>query len=464
MAEETSNSNLSERLSDLGGDVQKREAGSNFKFALGGAVTAALLGGGAYLGMMLSDNSGAPAPTRETSRITGFAEDNAGMAAPAQPARQEPIVQRELIQDPEQQKALEDLQAKLAALNDQLDAQAGENDRAAKDALEELRDAMAANMEALEKKLENDLDAANAEKTKLSNDLQAAQAKAEADRQAWQAQQRALENQLRVAQNTTQRAEPTAEELEQQRLEDERREQLRLAAEQQQARVSSGLLAFKGAGASSSDAATRDLSARESFVASAAKQVAVSVSTKIALPEITVVQGTIIQAALETAIDSSLPGTLRAVVAEDVHSFDGRNILIPQGSKLFGEYQSDLTIADSRILVAWNRVVTPEGRTAVISSYGGDDLGRSGTTGQVHRHFLQRFGTAAMISIIGAAPTLAASRVDNTAAQDALENVGNDLSRQTASVIGEHLSIPPTIRVDQGARIAVILDRDLVMP
>lgn len=465
MAEEKKNeTQLSERLSELGGGGRSHEARSNLKSAAAGAALAALVGGGIYLGTMLPGQDSDKTPIRETSRVDGFAQDSAAMAAPERPAAKPPIIQTEFVPDPEQQRALDELHRKMTALTAQLDAQASEKDRAAQQALDELRTSLAANIEGLQKQLEDDRNAATKEQDRLSNALKTAQDKATAERHSWEVERRALENRLAAAQNAFQNAGPSPEELDAQRREAERLRRMQQAEEQYMARVNSGMIAFKGADAANADAATREMSGRESFVASSAKPVAVSVSTKIAQPSITVVQGTIIQAALETAIDSSLPGTLRAIVSEDVHSFDGRNILIPQGSKLFGEYQADLTIADSRILVAWNRVVTPEGRTAVISSYGADDLGRSGTTGHVHRHFMQRFGAAAMISIIGAAPTLAASNVQNSTARDTLENIGNDLSRQTGSVIGDYLSIPPTIRVDQGARIAVILDRDVVLP
>jgi type IV secretion system protein VirB10 len=119
-------------------------------------------------------------------------------------------------------------------------------------------------------------------------------------------------------------------------------------------------------------------------------------------PGNTVVQGTMIQAVTETALDSTLPGAIRAIVSEDVHSFDGTRVLIPRGARLVGRYRSDVALAQSRVMVAWDRIILPDNQTVEISAFGGDELGRTGTTGFVDTRFAQRFGSAALISLIGA--------------------------------------------------------------
>ena len=124
----------------------------------------------------------------------------------------------------------------------------------------------------------------------------------------------------------------------------------------------------------------------------------------------TVIQGTVIQAAMETAIDSSLPGAIRAVVSEDVHSFDGTRVLIPRGSKLIGRYNSQVEPTQRRLMIAWDRIITPDSQSVTISAYGADELGRSGTTGHIDRRLGTRFGSAALVSIISALPAAAARR------------------------------------------------------
>jgi type IV secretion system protein VirB10 len=130
----------------------------------------------------------------------------------------------------------------------------------------------------------------------------------------------------------------------------------------------------------------------------------------IADPAHTVMQGTLIEAALETAISTDLAGNVSAIVSHDVWSFDMSRVLIPRGSKLYGRYDSEVDAGQRRVLIAWDRMVTTDGQSVTLAAYGTDRIGRSGLPGTVRNHFLQRFGTAALISLIGAVPTLAADK------------------------------------------------------
>ena len=117
-----------------------------------------------------------------------------------------------------------------------------------------------------------------------------------------------------------------------------------------------------------------------------------------------------IPAVLETAMNSDLPGFVRAVVSRDVRGFDGNSVLIPRGSRLVGEYRSGLSQGASRILVIWTRVLRPDGASVQIGSPGGDPLGRAGQEGKVHSHFFRQFASAILLSVINA-------EVSNLAAQ-----------------------------------------------
>lgn len=235
------------------------------------------------------------------------------------------------------------------------------------------------------------------------------------------------------------------------------------AAAFERARILSPTIAFGGAGAGQTDGALADRTFGEvtDFVLNGALPVQVTQAEVIANPSSTVVQGTMIQAVTETALDSSLPGQIRAIISEDVHAFDGSRVLIPRGSRLIGRYRSGIDVAQRRVTIAWDRIVLPSNQTVVISSFGGDELGRSGVGGFVDTRFDERFGSAALISLISAAPGAAAGQVNDDDAADVLEDVGDDLADSTDSVIGEYLSIGPVIYVDQGSRITVMVDRDL---
>ncbi|WP_224826691.1 TrbI/VirB10 family protein [Cognatishimia sp. MH4019] len=178
-------------------------------------------------------------------------------------------------------------------------------------------------------------------------------------------------------------------------------------------------------------------------------------ATQMIRPDQTLSQGTVIQAALQTAINSDLRGNVTATVSEPVYAFSGDTILIPRGSRLFGRYRSGLAINQKRILIEWGRILTPDGTSMQIASIGADTLGRAGLTGVVDTKFDERFGGAALISLIGAG---------NAAASDtAIADVGSDLEAASRSVIADQLSLSPTIYVDQGASVTVIVDRDIAV-
>jgi len=232
----------------------------------------------------------------------------------------------------------------------------------------------------------------------------------------------------------------------------------------QERRIASSVIAFGGA--SSGDSAAGELADRTfgdvtDFVLNGALPSQVTQAEVIANPSNTVIQGTMIQAVMETALDSSLPGQVRAIISEDVYSYDGTRLMIPRGSRLIGRYRSGIEIAQRRVTIAWDRIILPTDQTIRISSFGGDELGRSGVTGFVDTRFDERFGSAALISVISATPSAAAAQIEDATTAEILEGVGNNFADATDSVIGEYLSIGPVIYVNQGARVTVMVDRDL---
>ena len=165
-------------------------------------------------------------------------------------------------------------------------------------------------------------------------------------------------------------------------------------------------------------------------------------------------QGTLIPAVLETAINSDLPGAARAVVSQDVRGFDGAQILIPKGSKLFGQYRSGVAYAQTRAFVIWSRILTPDGVSIEIGSPSTDPLGRGGLAGQTDTHFTERFGGAILLSILNTAVAAASPRNSNTAITIGAADTASRLTPQTQTV-------PVTIKVKQGTPLQVLLTRDL---
>jgi type IV secretory pathway VirB10-like protein len=200
-----------------------------------------------------------------------------------------------------------------------------------------------------------------------------------------------------------------------------------------------------------------DLSAEDRFADRvAAAENAPARAVRIANSSYTVPQGAIIAGVLETAINSDLPGYVRAVVSRDVMGFDGRLVLIPSGSRLIGQYRSGLTAGQSRAFIVWTRLTRPDGVTISLGSPVTDPLGRAGLGGKVDSHFLKRFGSAILLSVVQSGLGL-------------LQRGGNDVIVRTAddakSVAGialqRDINIPPTVKVAQGTAIRIFTARDL---
>ena len=349
------------------------------------------------------------------------------------------------------------LQAQIEELRDAPDTDAGA-DSAAAEAIDALTARIAALQDASEnaqEQFQTELAARDRELQQLRMDLDLA--RLEANKPA-PAPLGPTDEELRAREDERMRREEEARRLAelQRRAEEERAFQER--------RISSPVIAFGGTGganAGETELTERTFGEVTDFVLNGALPSAITQAEVIANPSNTVIQGTMIQAVMETALDSSLPGQTRAIISEDVFSYDGSRLLIPRGSRLIGRFRSGIEIAQRRVTIAWDRIILPNNQTVQISSFGGDELGRSGVTGFVDTRFDERFGSAALISIISAAPSVAAAQVEDETTADVLEDVGDDLANATDSVIGEYLSIGPVIYVDQGARVTVMVDRDL---
>lgn len=201
-------------------------------------------------------------------------------------------------------------------------------------------------------------------------------------------------------------------------------------------------------------------------------------------------QGTMIRAVLETAIQSDLAGMVRAVTREDVWSFDGRRVLIPSGSRLIGEYQSGIATGQTRVFIVWTRMLRSDGVSVQLGSIGTDELGRTGMTGIVDNHYVKKFGSAILLSVVGGASQFIANYGQNqagtkrttivdpvtgettvieeepnenamSARQIATQQISQSLNNLAEEALKDNLQIKPTIYVDQGSRISVFVRRDL---
>lgn len=191
----------------------------------------------------------------------------------------------------------------------------------------------------------------------------------------------------------------------------------------------------------------------------------VSVSAKrLPHPSLTVPAGEMIPATLETAINSELPGMARAITTRDVYSLEGNHLLIPKGSTLVGQFNANLIQGQSRMLIVWNRVQLSNGVIASLNSPGTDTLGRSGQGADyVNRHFMERFGSAALLSMIGAfVSNSGVNGQDQYNSQSQYRMAIADSFQQSAKqALEQDMMIKPTLQINQGTRINVFVAHDL---
>ena len=169
-------------------------------------------------------------------------------------------------------------------------------------------------------------------------------------------------------------------------------------------------------------------------------------------PKTTVTQGTMIPAVLETAIDTDVPGYVRAVVSQDVRSFDGSRILVPRSSRLIGQYQSGLQSGQKRAYVIWTRLIRPDGVSVALASPATGFDGSTGLAGKVDSHFFKRFGSAMLLSVIGGLSAI------GTGGAGLVLGGGQSAA---AAAVQQGNNIGPTVRVRQGEPIRVFTARDL---
>ena len=175
--------------------------------------------------------------------------------------------------------------------------------------------------------------------------------------------------------------------------------------------------------------------------------------------------GTVIAGALVTGIRSDLPGQITGQVTENVYdSPTGRFLLVPQGAKLIGMYDSQVTFGQSRVLLVWTRLIMPNGTSIVLERQpGADTQGFSGLEDGVDNHWGELF-KAALLSTLLSVGSEAGSTGQQSDLFQALRRGASDSISQTGSqVVRRNLNIQPTLTIRPGFPVRVIVNRDLVL-
>ena len=182
--------------------------------------------------------------------------------------------------------------------------------------------------------------------------------------------------------------------------------------------------------------------------------------------------GTVIPGIMISGINSDLPGHLIAQVAQSVYdTATGQHLIVPQGAKLFGRYDSRVVYGQERVLIAWNRLVFPDGSAVTLGAMPGADMeGYAGFHDQVDNHYLRIFGSALLMSMITGGSSYAMDSVSNsdqdnnkTTVQDAMASaLAAQMGQTTMTLLQKNLNIKPTLEIRPGYQFNVIVTKDVV--
>ncbi|MGC6500817.1 MAG: TrbI/VirB10 family protein [Henriciella sp.] len=176
-----------------------------------------------------------------------------------------------------------------------------------------------------------------------------------------------------------------------------------------------------------------------------------------------VMAGTLIPASLVTGINSDLPGTIVAQVIQPVYdTVTGQYLLIPQGSRLIGRYQSEVSFGQDRALVTWDRIIFPDGSSIVISAPGADAQGFAGLSDRTDHHWDRVFIAAGLATILGIGAELG-SDGDGDLERAIRRGTTDTINQAGQRVVERNLGIQPTIRVRPGWPVRVVVTRDLIL-
>jgi type IV secretion system protein VirB10 len=177
-------------------------------------------------------------------------------------------------------------------------------------------------------------------------------------------------------------------------------------------------------------------------------------------------EGTILETVLINRLDGGFAGPVECLLSTDVYSNDRQHLLIPAGSKLLGETRKGETFGQTRLAVAFHRIVMPDGYAVSLDQFKGlNQIGDTGLRDKVNNHYLRIFGVSLAVGALGA--------VGQAGTGGALNATGGDLMRQgfaastaqsAAQILDKFLNILPTVTIREGHRVKVYLAGDLALP
>lgn len=181
--------------------------------------------------------------------------------------------------------------------------------------------------------------------------------------------------------------------------------------------------------------------------------------------------GTLIPAELITAINTTLPGSVIAQIRQNIFdTVSGGFLLIPKGSKLIGEYQSLVSYGQERVLIAFTRIIRPDGSSIQLDKYGGADVsGQSGMKGDVDSHWFRVLGAATLSTLLSVGAGVAADNSYNNsmyyrgARQNALLGASSSVAQTGQQLTQQAMNVQPTLTIPIGYEFNVIVKKDMIM-
>ncbi len=181
--------------------------------------------------------------------------------------------------------------------------------------------------------------------------------------------------------------------------------------------------------------------------------------------------GSVIPAVMETGVNSDMPGMVSAVVSQTVYdSLHPDAVLIPQGTRLVGEYSSGIRWGQTRVLVVWNELILPNGATVSLHGMqGGNALGEAGFHDLVNNHYWRLFGSATLLSLLGASAQVAQPQNQSQLtspgfSQSATGDLAQELDQVGAQLMQKNLSVAPTLIIRPGYAFNVLVNKTMVLP
>ncbi len=205
---------------------------------------------------------------------------------------------------------------------------------------------------------------------------------------------------------------------------------------------------------------------KQAFVSGAPDQRIVNRDRLVAPASPYVVQaGAIIPAALITGIHSDLPGRITAQVTQDVYdSPTGNFLLIPQGARLIGQYDSQIPFGQSRVLLVWTRLIMPNGKSIVLDRLQGiDTAGYSGLQDGVDNHWGGLFSAAMLSTLLSVGAQAGTSNNANDLIQAIRSGASNSFNQTGQQIVQRNLGIQPTLTIRRGFPVDVMVNQDLVL-